>query len=126
MDNNNQNQWGVLWRGLAADPVAKHYHKMKSCLWLYIYLVVSVNRDTGKLFCQPSTIAQDMGVKEETVRSWLGHLRRQNYVWARRQGDWLLIGICRWKPLPPMAPRRLRKGIPVGYTFYGHWGHTTS
>lgn len=89
--------FGPLFQGLIADPKAKHYHRMKPAVWLYLYFIAFSNLRTGKLTAQLSDIAQDMGLPEETLRSWLGHLRKWHYVMAEKQGDEVVFKITKWK-----------------------------
>lgn len=89
--------FGPLFQGLVADPKAKHYHRMKQAVWLYLYFIAFSNLKTGKLTGRLSDIARDMGLPEETLRSWLGHLRKWYYVMAEKQGDEALFKISRWK-----------------------------
>lgn len=89
--------FGPLFQGLIADPKAKHYHRMKQAVWLYLYFIAFSNLKTGKLTGRLSDIARDMGLPEETLRSWLGHLCKWHYVMAEKQGDEVLFKITRWK-----------------------------
>jgi hypothetical protein len=95
--SNNQIPFGPVFQGLAADPQAKHYRLMKQAVWLYLYLIGFSNIKTGKLTARLSDIAKDMGIREETLRSWLGHLRKGNYIAVEKQGDQLLFKITKWK-----------------------------
>ena len=44
-----KNWWAPIYRGLVCDPGATHYRKMRSALWLYLFLVLHANRRTGLL-----------------------------------------------------------------------------
>jgi hypothetical protein len=57
--------FGPLFQGLVADPQAKHYHRMKNAVWLYLYLIAFSNLKSGKLIARLSDIAQDMGLPEK-------------------------------------------------------------
>ena len=85
-------------RGLAADPEAKHYRCMKQAIWLYLYLLLAVNRATGQRLILPAVIAREMGLSEETVRSWLGHLRKSGYITLRSDGKLMRVRITKWSP----------------------------
>gem|GEM_PF-2243160 len=89
--------FGPLFQGLIADPQAKHYNRMKGSVWLYLYLIAFSNLRSGKLIARLSNIAADMGLPEETLRSWLGHLRKWHYVDVEKQGDALLFKIMKWQ-----------------------------
>jgi len=116
MTHQNQKRvpFGPIFQGLVADPEAKHYRRMKQAVWLYLYLIAFSNLRTGKLISNIADIAQDMGLGEETIRSWLGHLRRRHYVIVERQGDELLFKITKWKSiitnvdtsLPQIKPKK--------------------
>ena len=89
--------FGPLFQGLVADSRAKHYHRMKNAVWLFLYLIAFSNLKSGKLIARVSDIAQDMGLPAETVCSWLGHLRKWHYVAIEKEGDGLLFKIAKWK-----------------------------
>ncbi len=86
----------TLRRGLVADREAKHFRAMKQSLWLYLYLLLAVNRATGTRLLSPGAVAREMGIREETIRSWLGHLRRQGYVRVERVGSHLHVTVKKW------------------------------
>jgi len=89
--------FGPLFQGLIADPKAKHYCRMKQAVWLYLYFIAFSNLKTGKLTGRLSDIARDMGLPEESLCSWLGHLRKWHYVMAEKQGDEVVFKITKWK-----------------------------
>jgi len=89
--------FGPLFQGLVADPDAKHYHRMKNSVWLYLYLIALSNLRSGKLIARLQDIAVDMGLPEDTLRSWLGHLKKWHYVDVAKQGDSLLFKIIKWQ-----------------------------
>jgi hypothetical protein len=86
-----------LLKKLTVDSEAKHYHRLKSAVWLYLFILSSVNPRSGRLMITVPDIAAQTGIKEETVSSWLGHLRKWNYVSAKRQEESLLLKISGWK-----------------------------
>lgn len=95
--------WGPVWRGLFVDPTGKHYHAMGRALWLYGYLIVHANRQTGVLYRRVVTIAQDMQVSERTIQAWLALLRRHGYIKTKTTGRALTIKIERWRPIMKAA-----------------------
>lgn len=97
-------------RGLVADPEARHVHRMRQAVWLYLYLLLAANPETGKRLLSPGLIAREMGLREETVRSWLGHLRGGGYVTLERQGDLVLVTVNKWRQA--RAPRATRAQKP--------------
>jgi hypothetical protein len=86
-----------LLQKLTVDSEAKHYHRLKSAVWLYLFILSSVHPKSGKLVLTLSDIATQAGIKEETVSSWLGHLRKWNYVSVIRQDKSLLLSVTGWK-----------------------------
>lgn len=99
--NIQKSWWAAVWRGLVADPEAKHYRSIRSALWLYIYLIVHANRKTGELNRRYETIARETGINKRTIRHWLAMLRREGYVKVDRLGraPAITIRIQRWKPI---------------------------
>ena len=105
-ENIQKSWWAAIWRGLVADPEAKHYQSIRSALWLYIYLIVHANRKTGDLSRRYETIARETGISKRTIRHWLSVLRREGYVEVDRSSHTTAINIHiqRWKPITK-APR---------------------
>jgi hypothetical protein len=97
--HNQSSWWAALWRGLVVDSQAKHYRKMRSALWLFLYLVLHADRRGGRLYRKQETIARDMGVSPRTIRNWLSILRRHGYVAVQNSGRSLSIDIHKWKPI---------------------------
>ena len=88
-----------MWRGLVVDQSAKHYKAMRSAIWLYMYLVLHADRQTGILTRKLATIARDMQVNIRTIQYWFAKLRKAGYVMVRNSGRSLEIRIQKWKPL---------------------------
>ena len=95
--NSQQNIFAPVLRGLVVDDNARHFKRMKNAIWLFLYLIVSVNKRTGKLDSQIATISAETGIKEEIIRNWLGHLKKHNYVSTQKQKDNLIITISKWR-----------------------------
>jgi len=91
--------WAGLWRGLVVDQSAKHYKAMRSAIWLYMYLLLHADRQTGVLTRKLATIARDMQVNIRTIQYWFAKLRKAGYVIVRNSGRSLEICIQKWKPL---------------------------
>ncbi len=89
-------KYGIVKQGLVRDPEAKHVRRMRQAVWLFLFLIVSVNRQTGRRLISPVVVAQEMGLPEATVRSWLGHLRKAGYLSTQRQGRLVRVKIVRW------------------------------
>ncbi len=77
VEGQNKQWWAPVWLGLVADCQAKHYRKMKSAVWLYLYLVLHANRATGVLLRKINTICSDTGLPRDTIIRWLALLRRE-------------------------------------------------
>lgn len=82
-----------ILRSLILNPDALHYRRIKIALWLYLNLVFRVNPETGKHLFDPQEAANETGIREETLRSWLGHLRRGGYVACQKQGREIVVKI---------------------------------
>src|SRR5947209_15189420 len=91
--------WGAVWRGLIVDSQAKHYLRMRSAIWLFLYLIVHADRKTGELRRKYITISTDMGISERTIRRWLERLHYHNYIMITHTGRSQVIHIRKWKPL---------------------------
>ena len=105
--------WAPVWRGLVVGSDAKHYQKMRSAVWLFLYLLIHADRRSGRLYRKQETIAKDMGISPRTIRNWLSILRRQGYVAIQNSGRSLSIDIHKWKPIvsepgKPLPSRKAR------------------
>lgn len=94
---NQPDWWAPVWQGLVLDRQGRHYRRIKSALWLLIYLILCADRQTGNLKRRVSTISQGMGVKSRTIRTWLRTLQKGEYIDARTNGRCLVITIRKWK-----------------------------
>lgn len=92
--------WAPIWKGLVMDEEAKHYRKMRNALWLFLYLLLNANRQTGFLARKIRTISADMGLSRDTILRWLNALRKDGYVTTQNTGRYLTIQIMKWKPIP--------------------------
>jgi DNA-binding transcriptional ArsR family regulator len=101
-------------RGLVVDPEAKHIHAMKQAVWLYLYLVTAANPRTGVRIVDPAAVAEQMGLADATVRSWLGHLRKAGYVRVEREGRHLRVTLRRWRPIGVKSTRQSRRAATAG------------
>jgi hypothetical protein len=97
--NNSKDWWAPLWRGLVVDPDAKHYRRMKSAVWLFVYLVLHADRQSGSLKRKLRTISLDTGIKARTIRGWLRCLKSSGYIETRSTGRCLVIMVVKWKGL---------------------------
>lgn len=93
-------------RRLLEHPRAYHLRRMRMAIWLYLALLIRLPRGDKALTIDYMSIAQDMGIPEGTVRSWLGHLRRLQYVRVERLNGSARVTVSRLGlPEPPPAPR---------------------
>ena len=97
--NGGKQWWAPVWTGLVMDREAKHLKKIKSAVWLYLYLVLNANRSSGFLMRKIRTISTDMGISRSTITGWLNVLRKHGYIATQNTGRCLLIQIQRWKTL---------------------------
>lgn len=79
----NQTVSITLPRRILEHPEALHIRRMRSALWLYLVLFVDLSDAMDDLQIDPGAIALRMGLREGTIRSWLGHLRKAGYLEAR-------------------------------------------
>jgi len=94
-------------RNLVLDGNGAHFQQIKIALWLYLYLVLSLNPETGKVLFDPRQGEKDTGIREETLRSWLGHLRRGGYLSVKKQDKGFLVkvsGTVSKRPKKPSIP----------------------
>lgn len=90
--------WTPVWKGLIMDPGARHYRRMKSAVWLFLYLMLNADRKTGLLLRKVKTISFDMGVKKDTIMRWMDILRKGGYIATLSTGRCLSIRVNKWRP----------------------------
>jgi len=96
--------WAAVWRGLVFDSNGTHYKNLRSALWLYLYLIIHAKRETGRLSRLYSSIADDMGIPERTIRNWMKCLKRYEYIEIEMTGRAMVIHICKWKTWKRNSP----------------------
>lgn len=69
----------------------KHYRKMRSAIWLYLYLAERANRKTGELMTNLKAISADMAIPRVTIQRWLKRLRSGGCVETASTGRLLTI-----------------------------------
>ena len=89
--------WTSLWRGLIADPEAKHRKAMGSAVWMYLYLLVYANRKTGIVRRPQIAMHIDTGYPIRTIQSQLFKQKKQGYITTEHSGRYLKITILKWK-----------------------------
>ncbi|MHB8174922.1 MAG: hypothetical protein ACYDFU_10740 [Nitrospirota bacterium] len=117
MNKERKDWWAPVWTGLVMDPGCVHYTRMKSAVWLYLYLVVNADKN-GTLERNINAISRDTGIKERTIKHWLDILRKGGYIQTRNTGRSLCFvvnlwikkeerhdGICQeFRDMPPSEP----------------------
>ncbi len=74
----------TLDRSFLEHPQGVHLRRMRTALWLYLALLARLPEGTESIEVNVADLAASMGLKDGTVRSWLGHLRRSRYIGLRR------------------------------------------
>lgn len=122
--NSERQWWAPVWKGLVVDAEAKHYRRMKSAVWLYLYFILNADRRTGILKRKIQTIESGMGITRDTAIRWLNVLRTEGYVSTVNTGRSLTIQISRWRPIlrtrntrpqPLEAAKPRRGGNPTAW-----------
>lgn len=120
---NQKHWWAPIWTGLVIDSESSHYRKMKSAIWLYLYLILSADRKSGLLKRKIKTICQDMGVNRDTVLRWLKILKEGDYLVTVNTGRYLTIHIKKWKSVSGVGKMPLQK---VEISDFRGWKNPTS
>jgi len=94
-----KNVSGPVLQEIVANTQGKHYRRLKNALWIYLYLIIFANPKNGKLTTGISIIAKATGFQEETIRSWLGVLKKWQYISIEKQGKNFIFKVNRWKKL---------------------------
>jgi hypothetical protein len=89
--------WAPVWKGLVWDGEAKHYRKMRSAIWLFLYFILCADRRTGSLSRKIKTISSHTGFEKRKILRWMEALRKNNYIETSNTGRSLLIQIKNWK-----------------------------
>ncbi len=98
-DHGLRDWWVHIWGGLVRDVNGKHRKVMGQAIWLYLYLLLGANWQTGTLLRKIPTIASQMGMTERTVYRWLKVLRENRYIETRSNGRALKVSITKWRPV---------------------------
>jgi DNA-binding IclR family transcriptional regulator len=77
---------------------------MGNAIWLYLFLLVSANRNDGTVLRKLETIAEQTGYNERTVARWLQELREKGYITSTSNGRSLRILITKWRPITGSRP----------------------
>jgi hypothetical protein len=90
--------WAPIRSGLVRDPTGKHHTALRRAIWLYLYLIIVVDRRKGTVFRKLETIATETGFKVRSIQRWLTILRKGGYINTRNRGHSLAIEITKWRP----------------------------
>src|ERR1051326_6297743 len=96
----------TLDRRLLEHPQALHLKRMRTTLFLYLALLRRLPAGAGTIEVRAATLADALGLKAGTVRSWLGHLKRGVYIDLKRLNGWFIAR------LPPPAGPHLSTPVP--------------
>ena len=105
-----------LERRLLYHPQGFHIRRMGSSLWLYLFLLERLTDDEQTVSIAPSAVAKAMGLREGTVRSWLGHLTKGRYVKTEGRGETVRVSLRRDEPRVMPATRVDRAFTVEGIT----------
>lgn len=89
--------WIPIWKGLIVDFDGKHHKKIGSSLWLYLYLLLSVNRKNGIVSKKQKDIAKETGLNLRTIQNHLFRLKANKYIMIEDQSKPLKIHITKYK-----------------------------
>lgn len=89
--------WFPLWKGLVVDENAKHRIRIGTSIWLYLYLLLLVNRKTGSLSKRQKDMANDLGFSVRTIQNHLFQLKKNGYITIEKQVKMPKIKIAKWK-----------------------------
>ena len=78
------------------EKLDAHFQQMRMALWLYLYLNVHANKNTGKLVVAADVIAEKFNVAEQVIRNWIAVLKRHQYISVKKQGKELILKISGW------------------------------
>jgi hypothetical protein len=89
--------WAPLRVGLFADK--KHRERMGQAIWLYGYLHIYADRQTGRLARNCENIASEIGASAKTVQRWMRLLEKKKYIQLRRLPHGFSIQIEKFRPI---------------------------
>lgn len=110
LDEFKRKYWNPIVRGLTHDSDGKHYYRLKHAIWLYLYLLIEANHRTGRVLTTLEKISSDMGLDIQLLITFLGHLKRWNYVSTQKESGQILFKIAKWKSIPGLQELLEAKG----------------
>jgi hypothetical protein len=106
----HKNWWAPLWTGLVIDQEAKHLKKMRMAIWLWLYLLLTADRQTGCLRRKIKTISHEIGMPERTIQRWLRRLKNHGHIATKTTGHCLTIQITKWKGVTDLSHPSPQRG----------------
>ncbi len=97
--NSNEEWWEAVWKSLVMDGSGAHCKKMGNAIWLFLYLLLHADCETGKLVRKVKVIASEIGIPIRTITRWLALLKKEGYIQTRNTGHSLEIVVSLWKTL---------------------------
>jgi DNA-binding transcriptional ArsR family regulator len=94
-----QTWWTHIFSGLVRDPSGKHYRRIGSAIWLYLFLLTAADWKTGSLFRKIDTIVEETGFSRRSVARWLGILRKTGYIKTNFNGRFLYVSVTKWRSI---------------------------
>jgi hypothetical protein len=95
--DSSKDWWAPFRVGLFTDK--KHREGMGRAIWLYGYLHLYADRQTGRLARNCETIASEIGASQKTVQRWMRLLEKENYIQLRRLQYGFSIQIEKFRPI---------------------------
>ena len=95
--NAKKDWWTPIRVGLFTDK--KHRERMGQAIWLYGYLHIYADRQTGLLARNCENIASEIGASTKTVQRWMRLLEKKKYIQLRRLPHGFSIKIEKFRPI---------------------------
>jgi hypothetical protein len=89
--------WFHIWNGLVLD--SKHEEKLGKSVWLYLWLLAKVDRQTGEVLITVSEIAKQRNLSVPGVRWRMNVLKSQRYITTDDMGYCTKIKITKWRSI---------------------------
>jgi hypothetical protein len=100
-------------RRLIEHPRALHAKRMRGAIWLYLALLARLPEGSDTLDIVPAEFGRGIGLSEDTVRSFLGHLRKGRYVSVRRLNGSVQVRVNRLQVPTGSEPRESTRTFTV-------------
>ncbi|MBP6965786.1 MAG: hypothetical protein KBC96_15435 [Armatimonadetes bacterium] len=105
----------TLDRRLLEHPQALHIRRMREAVWVYLALLARLPPGADSIEIDPTVLASAMGLPDGSIRSLLGHLRKNRYIDAKRLNGTVRVRVKHSAPLTaPAAPPRFFTAAKLG------------